>query len=60
MKKFFNIIKKKIQGKGSYDFQEVVVSGGVLGGFEVGYEVCEKDFFKLYKVVWMGDLFKVV
>lgn len=60
MKKFFNTIKKKTQGKGSYDPQEAAASGGASGGSEAGYEVREKDLPKLHKAAWTGDLSKVV
>lgn len=60
MKKFFNTIKKKTQGKGSYDPQEGAASGGASGGSEAGYEVREKDLPKLHKAAWTGDLSKVV
>jgi hypothetical protein len=60
MKKFIKTIKKKTQGKGSYDPQEAAATGGASGGTEAGYEVREKDLPKLHKAAWTGDLSKVV
>ncbi|XP_056001154.1 ankyrin repeat domain-containing protein 26-like isoform X12 [Ostrea edulis] len=60
MKKFIKTIRKKTQGKGSYDPQEAAATGGASGGAETGYEVREKDLPKLHKAAWTGDLSKVV
>ena len=60
MKKFIKTIKKKAQGKGSYDPQEAAAGGGATGGSDSGYDVREKDLPKLHKAAWHGDLSKVV